>query len=270
LAWKNRGSAYADLGRYDKAVADYTEAIALNPKYELAWFNRGVAHAQLGQLDKAVADYTQLIELDPKFASARFNRGVIYADLGQPDKAVADYSEAIALAPDDPQLVQAYLARAIAHSRLDQFEQARADYQAFLKRAPAHRGAHNALAWLLATCPDAKLRDPDQAVALAKKAVQLGPEVGIFWNTLGVAQDRDGDWKAAVAALDKAVELSRGGDAGNWLFLAMAHWKLGNDDEARKRYKQAAQWLEKNKKALEKDRTGLAEQLASFQKEAEE
>jgi tetratricopeptide (TPR) repeat protein len=85
-----------------------------------------------------------------------------------------------------------------------------------------------------------------------------------------VALYRARDWKAAVAALDKARELSRGGDAGNWLFLAMAHWKLGNHDEALKMYKQAAQWLEKNKEALAKDKRGLAEQLRDFRTEAEE
>jgi hypothetical protein len=50
----------------------------------------------------------------------------------------------------------------------------------------------------------------------------------------------------------------------------MAHWKLGNPDEARKRYRQAVQWLEKNREALEKDKGGLAEQLRGFQTEAEE
>src|SRR5262249_31312816 len=134
---------------------------------------------------------------------------------------------------------------------------------------PDHTGAHNNLAWLLATCPDAKLRDPDQAVKLAKKAVKLAPKVGAHWNTLGVAHYRAGDWKGAVGALDKAVELGRGGDAVDHLFLAMAHWKLGNHEEARKAHKLAVTWLEKNKEALAKDK-GLAEELRGFRAEAEE
>src|SRR5262249_61407508 len=97
----------------------------------------------------------------------------------QPDKAVADSSRAIELATNNPrQLVHAYWLRGIAHSRVDHFVQARADYQAALQRAPAHACVHNALAWLLATCPDAKLRDPDRAVELARKAVQLAPKEG--------------------------------------------------------------------------------------------
>src|SRR5262249_24166870 len=70
---------------------------------------------------------------------------------------------------------------------------------------------------------------------------------------------RAGDWKAAVAALDKSVELRQGGDAMDRLFLAMAHRKLGDPDEARKAYDLALQWLEKNKEPLEKDKGRAAE-----------
>src|SRR5262249_15598986 len=154
---------------------------------------------------KALADYSRAIDLDPQLARAWYNRGNAYLKRGQPDRAVADFSKVIDLAPNDPQLFPlAYLHRAIAHNRLAHFEQARTDCETFLKREPAHAGAHNALAWLLAACPDANLRDPDRAVASARKAVQLAPKVGLYWKTLGVALYRAGDGKAAIAALDKS------------------------------------------------------------------
>ena len=78
-----------------------------------------------------------------------------------------------------------------------------------------------------------------------------------------------GDWRAAVAALDKSRELRLGGDPVDWLFLAMAHRKLGNHDEASKAYHQALECLEKNQEKLEKDK-GLAQELRPFRAEAEE
>ena len=78
-----------------------------------------------------------------------------------------------------------------------------------------------------------------RAVKLAKLAVRLVPKDGDFWNTMGVAHYRAGNWMDAVAALETARELSQGGDAVDWLFLAMAHWMLGHKDEARKWYVQA-------------------------------
>jgi Flp pilus assembly protein TadD len=70
-------------------------------------------------------------------------------------------------------------------------------YQRLADENPNDANSHNNLAWLLATCPDVKLRDPGQAVAHAQKAVELAPGSGTFWNTLGVAQYHNGAWKAA-------------------------------------------------------------------------
>jgi serine/threonine protein kinase/tetratricopeptide (TPR) repeat protein len=110
---------------------------------------------------------------------------------------------------------------------------------------PNTSGYHNVLAWRLVTCPDSKLRDPSRAVDLAKKAVQLAPDIGSIWNTLGVAQYRAGNWEDAVAALEKSMQLSNGGDSSDWFFLAMAHWHLGEKEQARKRYEQGIQGMEK-------------------------
>src|SRR5262249_14075756 len=81
---------------------------------------------------------------------------------------------------------------------------------------------------------------------VAKKAVELGPAHPDYLNTLGVAHYRAGDWKAAIAALEKSMELRKGGDSNDWFFLAMAHWQLGEKDKAREWYHRAVQWMEKN------------------------
>jgi Flp pilus assembly protein TadD len=69
--------------------------------------------------------------------------------------------------------------------------------------------AHTNLAWLLATCPDLKLRDAKRAVELAKKAVELTPKEGNYWNTLGVAQYRASNWKDAIAALEEIQRVAQ-------------------------------------------------------------
>jgi serine/threonine protein kinase/Flp pilus assembly protein TadD len=104
----------------------------------------------------------------------------------------------------------------------------------------------NDLAWMLATCPDERFRDPVQALALAKGAADQAPEVGHVWNTLGVAQYRNGAWKEAVAAIEKSMQLRQGGDAVDWLVLAMAHWRLGEKDEAKVWFERARTWMERN------------------------
>jgi tetratricopeptide (TPR) repeat protein len=115
------------------------------------------------------------------------------------------------------------------------------------RRDPDQPNAQNVIAWLLATWPDPKVRNPARAVELAKKAVDRMPTKGDYWNTLGVAQYRAGDWKAAVAALEKSMELGKGGNSADWLFLAMAHWKLGHKEESRKFYARAIEWMTKHR-----------------------
>jgi serine/threonine protein kinase/tetratricopeptide (TPR) repeat protein len=261
LAWNSRGVGYQKLGQPGKALNDFSRAVELDPKHAPAWNNRGVAHFQLSQLDKAFDDFSTALDLDPTLAMAWNNRGLTYNKQNRPDKALDDYSRAIELAPNDPELVQAYLWRAQAHSRVAHFEQARTDYETFLERSPAHDQAHNALAFLLATCPDVKLRDPHRAVELARKAVRLAPQTGNYWMTLGVAHYRAGNWEAAVAALDESVKLRPGGDVMDRLFLAMAHEKLGNHDEARRVYEQAGRWLDMNQAALTKGHAGVLRRL---------
>jgi Flp pilus assembly protein TadD len=192
----------------------------------------------LHQYDKALADYSKVIELDPKNAVALNNRGVAYYSLHQCRKALADYTTALELQPDAAVFQQN-------------------------------------LAWLLATCPDSKLREPKRAVELAQKAVKTGPKEGTFWMTLGAARYRSGDFKGAAAALHEAEKLlqPKGGfqkGIGRALFFqAMAQQQLGNAKEARHAYDRALKWLETNRQALEKE-PAVAEELRRFQAEAED
>ncbi|MFL5240711.1 MAG: tetratricopeptide repeat protein [Gemmataceae bacterium] len=130
-----------------------------------------------------------------------------------------------------------------------------------LNDAPKNALFPNNLAWLLATCPELKARNPKRAVEFAKKATELASQEGNYWNTLGVAHYRVGDYKAAIAALEKSIELRKGGDSFDSFFLGMARWQLGEKDQARKCYEQAVQWMDKNQPKNE--------ELIRFRAEAE-
>jgi tetratricopeptide (TPR) repeat protein len=74
----NRGLAYQTKGDLDRAIADFNQAIQLDPKFAAAYNNRGVAYEAKGDLDRAMADVSQAIQLDPKDAAAYNNRGRAY------------------------------------------------------------------------------------------------------------------------------------------------------------------------------------------------
>jgi tetratricopeptide (TPR) repeat protein len=75
LTFRNRGVAYANKGDYDRALADFNEAIRLDPKSARAFGNRGVLYVHKGDYNKALADFNEAIRLDPNNALAFCNRG---------------------------------------------------------------------------------------------------------------------------------------------------------------------------------------------------
>jgi tetratricopeptide (TPR) repeat protein/serine/threonine protein kinase len=268
-AWYWRGKAEnilrSLLGRSeDEAEASLSRAVELGPKNPLYRHERALFYQSVRkQRDKAIADATAAIELDPRAAAYRLFRGAVYEEKEEWDKALADYSAALKNQADANH-VPAWTKRADLYVRLCQWEKARSDYEEAIKRTPKHTWARDRLAWLLATCPEAAVRDPARAVELANGTLAIVLQGGAFWNTLGVARYRAGDWKAALEALNKCVEQSPGlGVPGStYYFLAMTHHQLGNKEEARKWYDKAGAGMEKNQPKNE--------ELRRFREEAAE
>src|SRR5262249_36137033 len=88
-----------------------------------------------------------------------------------------------------------------------------------------------------------------EAVATARKAVELAPQSARATQVLGLAEYRAGNWTACIEALEKSCALQddpKGGDSWQWFFLAMAHRQLGQKDKAREWYDKAVGWMDKN------------------------
>jgi uncharacterized protein HemY len=102
---------------------------------------------------------------------------------------------------------------------------------------------------------------------LAWKAVALRPKDGALWNVLGAAHYRAGNWKEAVGALEKSMELRKGGDSFDWFFLAMAHWQLREKDKARAWFSRAEKWMDQHQPKNEELRRFRAEARELLQSE---
>lgn len=83
-------------------------------------------------------------------------------------------------------------------------------------------------------------------IQLAQQAVGLAPESSANWSFLGLAKFRAGDPAAAIDALQKSANLGRYSNAEDCLILAMAHWQIGDRDQADRWYNQAMGWIEKH------------------------
>ena len=89
-----RANIYAGKGEQELAIKDYDRAIELSPRADF-YNNRGNALRKTGKVDLAIADLDQAIKLDANYFGAYWNRGLAYQDKGDKEKAADDYKKAL-------------------------------------------------------------------------------------------------------------------------------------------------------------------------------
>jgi tetratricopeptide (TPR) repeat protein len=97
------------------------------------------------------------------------------------------------------------------------------------------------IADILTTAP-APLRDPELALKVARRAVELKPGEAMCMQSLGWALYRCGDWKGCIEIL-KSIAVERPGTDEQRFVSAMAYWQLGEKTEARANFDSASEWL---------------------------
>ncbi|MHB8974464.1 MAG: tetratricopeptide repeat protein, partial [Pirellulaceae bacterium] len=247
------------LRQPQEAVELAVKAVELEPQEEMAWYVLGIARfrneewqpsIEAFQKSESFVDvrkYGTLYAVDTHtWANKSFYRAMAFWQLGQPDEAHAWFlvgeNQMRRNGPerdlDCLQEAAKLLGMSLDEARTSQ--ELIAAYRTTLTTQPDGAMRHNELAWLLATAPDPQSREPEQGVQHALQAVQSMPQEAGLWNTLGVAHYRNGQWPAAVEALQKSMDLSGGGTTYDWLLMAMAHRQLDQKDAAQKWYDKAA------------------------------
>lgn len=117
-------------------------------------------------------------------------------------------------------------------------------YRLALTIDPSEPLASNNLAWLLVNNVTAPPYNPEVAAPLAREASRWLPFNGLMSNTLGVAEYRVGNYKEALAALQRSMELRNGGDPADWFFIAMTYAKTGEIARAWVWYRMACECME--------------------------
>ncbi|MGI9404014.1 MAG: tetratricopeptide repeat protein [Hyphomicrobium sp.] len=99
IAYNNRGNAYEQKGEHDRAIADFTKAIKIKPRYAAAYNNRAWTYFRRGEPDLGLPDAERAVELLPDNAVYLDTRGQIYAALGRREEAIADLKRALEIDP---------------------------------------------------------------------------------------------------------------------------------------------------------------------------
>lgn len=199
----NFANAYRTLGKFDEAVEAATEAIRRAPDSSQAHDIRAGVLFEQDQFEASLVDSDQAVALDEANAEAFNNRGVTRRVMGQYRQAAEDYTRALKIAPRHP---QALANRGYALKKLGRYKDAIRDYERAIKVNPDEPVVYNDLAWLLATCPEEAIRDPERAIELGETAVEMAPEDGRFLDTLAAAYAAAGQFEKATETGLEAVK----------------------------------------------------------------
>jgi tetratricopeptide (TPR) repeat protein len=250
------------VGNLTGALAAVSQRLERAPEDRDARFHRGILALAVAQPDLATDDFTRILAAEPDLERARYRRVQALIRLGRHREALADLDTLLAKHPNDYVL---YHLRSIAHEALGDRDPARADQEKVAALLPKDPMPLNNGAWRLATGP-VDQRDPERAVTLARRAVELAPGKQESLNTLGVALYRAGQHAEAISVLEQSLAAGKGEfDAYDLFFLAMAHHRLGHANPARDGFDRAVRWWGERKGLPAR---AIAE-LASFRAEAE-
>jgi tetratricopeptide (TPR) repeat protein len=196
-----RGLVYFEKGKdfWDRAEADDTKAIQLNPAFSAAFNNRGLIHAARGDLGRALADYTQAIEKDPQNAVPYTNRGNIHYRQRAYKEALADYGRALQIAPTGPRMKQA----AIICIDVNDPRRAVLLTQEVIKHFPADA---DAVTYRVQALGYQQLHEPAAAIASYGEAIRRDQTHAWTYFQRGRLYEEQNDVRA-LADYEKAVQL---------------------------------------------------------------
>jgi tetratricopeptide (TPR) repeat protein len=138
--WYNRGFAYHNLGKYEKAFQDYDEATRLDPNHIDSWINKGAALNALGRYFEAIVACDVAIRLDISSVGAWNNKGNALKGLGRYGEAVNAYDEVLVLYPS---YVDALCNKGLALALQGRYEESVQVYDEALRLDPNNVNARN-------------------------------------------------------------------------------------------------------------------------------
>jgi protein O-mannosyl-transferase len=227
----NLGVVLTREGQTDEAIRQFRRVIELNPAYLEAFYGLGLAAESQGRWDEAAAFYRRVLQqrTDWDYRPLR-QLGIVTAQQGHVTEGLELLRRAVALAPAD---ARTHLAMAVALLLLsDRDAEAAEHLRLAVRHAPMNSEALNGLAWLLATSPDAAVRDGREAERLAERAVRTGGGLDPnLLDTQAAAQMAAGQRGAAVATARRALELAE--RAGADTLASAIRGRLASYEEGR-------------------------------------
>jgi tetratricopeptide (TPR) repeat protein len=221
-----------DLNALDDAVADYRQAIEIDPSFTAGYTGLALAYQRKGELGQAKDWYRKALSVSENYNDGRWAHAMARTQLagillveGDLDGAIENYDEALRVEPTAGDAFETYMNRGLAWSVKGDLDRAIADHEAAIRLDPSFAPpyANRGFAWRAKG-------DPDRAIADCSEAIRLDPGYGFGYSCRGYGYFAKGEFPAAAADLQRAIERDDGAYAMLWRYLARA--AMGEDGAA--------------------------------------
>jgi tetratricopeptide (TPR) repeat protein/mono/diheme cytochrome c family protein len=191
---------------FDEAMQHFRRAVTLKPDFSEGYNNLGAVYHLQGRRDEALRWYGEALRVRPDNIEARYNMGRVHAAQGKVDEAIAAYRHVLSVKPDDAEVHGSLGSALISRGRIDE---AVAHYRRALQLRPDLPTALIDLAWVLATSQRPEIREPTEALRLARHGVEVTQQRdATAMDTLAVAYAAAGEFDAAVRTASIALDLA--------------------------------------------------------------
>ncbi len=204
----DRAAELAAKGQDEEAIAEWKKALELNPQDPFANNNLGTHLLKKGQLDAAIPYFQKAVQAKPEYADAQNNLGICLMQRGKLDQASVHLRKA---QEDDRRNLQTYYNLGALFYMQGKIPEALAQWHAGLDVDPDNLPLLRQTAWVLATNPDASVRNGIEAVKLAERAMKFsgGKDPDVL-DTLAAAYAEAGRFPEAIETARQAFTLATG------------------------------------------------------------
>ncbi|TNF59725.1 MAG: tetratricopeptide repeat protein [Rhodobacteraceae bacterium] len=228
------------LEQYDMAVETYRSVPTTSPDFHAAELGRAEALRRAGKPDAAIEVLDRLASDYPDLAEIHSALGDIYRQQDNFAAAITAYDRALELTEEGARSEWfLHYVRGISHERLDQWDQAEADFRAALALNPEQPQVLNYLGYSLVE----KQIKLDEALDMIQRAVAARPDSGYIVDSLGWVLFRLGRYDEAVGHMERAVELMPV-DPVVTDHLGDVYWAVGRYREAEFQWKRALSFID--------------------------
>jgi predicted Zn-dependent protease len=189
------GTVLFGQGKYDEAIASFTEAVRANSWLPFARINRGLVYYELGEYDRALKDYDAVLSVYPDIERATYLRALAL-ERTKKYGAARQIIDALAKAhPDDPAL---WLAQGWLDFKTDKVREGEQLLVKYVQTKPDDAEGHYKLATLYAG-----RRKTNEALAKLRRALELNYARTTAWLRTDAEWDRYRDSKSFKRLLDE-------------------------------------------------------------------